>query len=129
VLALVCHAHVEAAGFAARASSGRRLEDVGAQELAGVHRAMGDAWYQTAEFKSAADAYAAARRLVARDPLSDSDLLLKLSRVESKLNRNKKALRLATRARAALKGLEGQESARQFARVGGWYGMLPGMKA
>ena len=118
-------AYVEAAGFYARAlEAGRRLEDLGAQELAGVHREMGDAWYRAAEFKKAADAYTAARRLIASDPLADADLLLKLSRVESKLNRNEKALRWATQARAALKGLEGQEAARQTARVGAWYGMV-----
>ena len=119
------YAYVEAARFYARAlEAGRRLEDVGAQELTGVHRALGDAWYQAAEYKKAADAYSAARRLVASDRLADADLLLKLSRVEAKLNRNEKALRWATQARAALKGLEGQEAVRQRARAGAWYGMV-----
>ena len=116
-------AYVEAAGFYARAlEAGRRLDDVGAHELADVHRALGEAWYRAAEFTKAADAYTAARRLVARDPLANAELLLTLSRVESKLNRNKKALRWATQARAVLKGLQGQEAARQIARSGAWYG-------
>ncbi len=40
-----------------------------------------------AEFKKAADAYTAARRLVAGDPLMDAGLLLKRSHVEKKLGR------------------------------------------
>jgi predicted ATPase len=107
------YAYVEAARLYARAlEAGRRLDDVSAQEIAGVQRDLGDAWYQTAEFKKAADAYTAARKLVASDPLPNADLLLKFSFVETKLGRPEKALRWIKRARAALSGVEGQEAAR-----------------
>ena len=116
------YAYVEAAGLYARAlEAGRRLPDVGAPEIAAVQRAMGDAWYQTAEFKKAADAYAAARKLVANDPLANADLLLKFSYVETKLGRTEKALRWIKQARAVLSGVEGQEAALQTARAGAWY--------
>jgi tetratricopeptide (TPR) repeat protein len=82
-----------------------------------VHRAVGDAWYQTAEFTKAADAYAAARKLVAGDPLANSDLLLKRSNVETRLGRPEKALTWIRRARTALKGLQNQEAIRQAART------------
>ncbi len=66
------YAYVEAARLYVRAlEAGRRLEDVGAPEIAAVQRDLGDAWYQTAEFKKAADAYTAARKLVASDPLGE----------------------------------------------------------
>src|SRR5262249_6916729 len=65
------YAHVEAAQLYARAlEAGRRLEGVDAGELATVQRAMGDAWYQAAEFKKAGEAYTAARRLVACEPFA-----------------------------------------------------------
>jgi len=97
---------------------------VRAPEIAAVQRDLGDAWYQTAEFKKAADAYTAARKLVASDPLAKADLLLKLSHVEGKLGKYGQAKRWAERGRTTLKELEGPEAARQAARAGAWYAML-----
>jgi len=123
--AIGVYAYVEAARLYARAlEAGRRLDDVGAHELADVHRAVGDAWYQTAEFTKAADAYAAARKLVASDPLANSDLLLKRSNVETRLGRPEKALGWIRRARAVLKGLESHEAVRQAARTAAWYAQV-----
>src|SRR6185295_16193363 len=60
------YAYVEAARLYSRAlEAGRRLDDVGDRELAALHEALGDAWYQAAEFVKAAEAFRAARRLVA----------------------------------------------------------------
>ena len=116
------YAYVEAARLYARAlDAGRRLDDVGAPEIAAVHEALGDAWYQTSEFKKAADSYTAARKLMANDPLANADLLLKFSYVETKLGRTEKALRWIKQARAGLSGVEGQEAALQTARAGAWY--------
>ena len=89
------YAYVEAAKLYVRAlEAGDRLEDVGAPEIAAVQRDLGDAWYQTAEFKKAADAYTAARKLVASDPLANAELLLKLSHVEGKLGKYGQAKRV-----------------------------------
>jgi predicted ATPase len=49
-------AYVEAAGFYTRAlEAWRRLKDIDAHDVAAVHGALGDAWYQTAEFNKAAE--------------------------------------------------------------------------
>ena len=119
------YAYVEAARLYARAmEAGRRLDDVSAPEIAAVQRSMGDAWYQTAEYKKAAAAYAAARKLVASDPSAHADLLLKLASVETKLGPVEKALRWIRRSRAALKGVEGEEAIRQTARSAALYAQV-----
>ena len=119
------YANVEAAGLYARAlEAGRQLGDVGGEELATVHQALGDAWYRAGEFRRASEAYTATRPLVASDRLMDAGLLLKLSHLEEKLGNYKEALRWTERARDVLHGLSGQEAARQTARSGAWYAML-----
>jgi len=116
------YAYVEAAGLYARAlDAGRQLTDLGPQEISAVHRALGDAWHRAAEFRKASDAYTAARTLVADDPLADSVLLLKLSRVEEKLGRYPEALRWTERARETLEGVQGLEADRQNAMASVWY--------
>jgi len=116
------YAYVEAARLYSRAlEAGRRLEDVGARDLAAVQRALGDAWYRAAEFKKAGQAYTDARKLVASDPLGDADLLIKLSRVEEKLGKYVKSLNWTDQARTVLQELPGPEAARQRARSGAWY--------
>ncbi len=123
--AAAVYAYVEAARFYERAlEAGRHLKDLGTRELAGVHRAIGEAWYLTSEFKKAADAYVAARRLVAADPLADSDLMLKLSYVETKLGNCDRALRWIRRARKGIAVQEGAEAVRQTARSGAWYAQV-----
>ena len=118
-------AYVEAAGFYTRAlEAWRRLKDIDAHDVAAVHGALGDAWYQTAEFNKAAEAYTAARKLVASDPLADANLLLKRSYVEARLRAPEKALYWIRRARDRLKGLEDQEAVRQTARSAGWYAQV-----
>jgi class 3 adenylate cyclase/predicted ATPase len=116
------YANVEAAGLYGRAlEAGRQLADLAPQDLAAVHRALGDSWYRAAEFRKASDAYTAARTLVAGDPLVDSGLLLKLSRVEEKLGRYPEAARWAERAREALQGVQGLDADRQNATASVWY--------
>ena len=116
------YAYVEAAGLYSRAlDAGRQLTDLGPQELAAVHRALGDSWYRAAEFHKASDAYTAARTLVADNPLADSGLLLKLSRIEEKLGRYPEALLWAERARETLEGVQGLEADRQNAMASVWY--------
>ena len=119
------YAYVEAAGLYARAlEAGTKLTDLGQQEVAGAYRAMGDAWYQAAEFRKAAEAFAAARALVSSNALADAELLVKLSRVEMKLGQCEQALRWTEQARTALQGIEGQEAAQQRARAGAWHAMV-----
>ena len=119
------YAYVEAAGLYARAlDAGRRLADVSEKELAGVHEALGDSLNLASEFEKASDAYTAARRLTADDPLVSSSLLLKRSRLEEKLGKYSQALRWAARARRAVGDLTGREAARQAAQSSSWYATL-----
>jgi predicted ATPase len=119
------YAYAEAAGLYSRAvEAGRRLEDVGREELAAVQQALGDSWYSAGEFRTASDAYTAARPLVASDLLADSRLLIKLSHLEEKLGKHAEALRWIEEARAILKGLPGVEAAQQAARARSWCAAL-----
>ena len=115
-------AFVEAARMFARAlEAGRRLDDVPHRELASVHEALADCWYRVGEFPKAVDGYSAARRLAEEDPLLESELLLKRSKLEEKLGHYPQALRWAARAGKAVEGMEGAEPARQVARASAWY--------
>ena len=119
------YADIEAAGLYGRAlQAGSKLTDLGQAELAGIHQAMGDAWYRAGEFAKASETYTHARPLVANDPLADGGLLLKLSHVEEKLGNYTEALRRTEQVCEVLKGLSGPEAARQTARSAAWYAML-----
>ena len=99
----------------ARRSSARR-------ELAAVQRALGDAWYRAAEFRKAAEAYAAARRRWRAIRSPNAELLLKLSRVEEKLGQVRQGAALGRCRRAPRsRDMQGQDAARQTARSGAWY--------
>ena len=116
------YANVEAARLYSRAlEAGGKLPEIENDELAPVHEALGDAWDRAGEFHKASDAYATARRLVAGNPLAESGLLLKRSRLEEKLGKCPEALRWVARARKALVGLSGPDAARQAARTSAWY--------
>jgi class 3 adenylate cyclase/tetratricopeptide (TPR) repeat protein len=119
------YAYVEAAGLYARAlEAGQRLPDLGSEELARVHQAIGDAWYRVGEFSKASAAYIAARPLVTSDPLLQADLMLKLSHMEDKLGNYAEALRWTEQARALLRGRPGPEAARLAARASAWHATI-----
>jgi predicted ATPase/class 3 adenylate cyclase len=119
------YAYVDAAGFYARAlDAGRQLEDIGGQELAAVHQALGDAWYRAGEFRKALEVYTETRPMFKADRLGEANLLWWLSSVEEKLGRYADALRWTDEARSLLQGLTGETAARQLARVAAWHAML-----
>ncbi len=119
------YAYVEAAELYSRAlEAGRRLPELGSEAIAGVHQAIGDAWYQVGEFSKASAAYTAARPLVASDPFMDADLMLKLSHLEDKLGNYAEALRWTEQARDLLQGRTGPEAARRAARASAWHAMI-----
>ena len=75
-------------GRAVRARAGGRTPDSrtwAARKSRQRSEALGDAWYRAGEFRKAAEAFTAARGLVASDPFADAELLLKLSHMEEKL--------------------------------------------
>ncbi len=115
-------AHQEAAQLYQRAiDSGRRLPDVGNDEIAAAFERMGDAFEAAGEFGKAGEAYGASRRLVPDDRLWEARLLYKRSRLEEQLGQYPNALRWATRARKSLEGLSSPDAARQNALLTGWY--------
>lgn len=120
--AQLAYANVEAAEHYLRAlEAGRKLPEVGDHDLASLHEALGDSWDRAGEFHKAAEAYTAARRLVAGRPLPQSVLLLKRSRIEETLGKYPQALRWAARARRTLAGLSGPDAARHVAKTSAFY--------
>lgn len=119
------YAHVEAAGLYSRAlDAGQRLPELGARDLASVHRALGDVWYRASEYRKAAVCYAAAQALIADDRAEQAGLTLKLSYVEEKLGKFAEALRYTERARELLDGVPGREAARLLAESSAWCAQL-----
>jgi tetratricopeptide (TPR) repeat protein len=121
--ALAAFAYVEAAAMFSRALEAARKmdDDVGHLDLAAVHESLGDCWYRAGEMGKAADSYTSAQRLVARDPLKVSELMLKRSQLEHKLGRYAQAMSWATRAEKAIDGMPGEEPARFEARLSAWH--------
>jgi hypothetical protein len=119
------YAYVEAAGFYSRAlEAGKHLTALSPPDIAQVHRATGDAWYQAGQFRKSGDAYAAARPLAASEPFAEAVLLDKLSHVEGKLGRYSEARPLAEQARAIFQKLTDPIAAKRAARSGAWYAIV-----
>jgi tetratricopeptide (TPR) repeat protein len=119
------YAYVEAATLYARAlEAGRQLNDIAQAELASTQQAMGDSWYRASEFGKAGEAFKATRALLASEPLTETDVLIKLSRVEEKLGNYTEALRWTDEARGVLQKLSGPEASRRTARSNAWHATL-----
>jgi tetratricopeptide (TPR) repeat protein len=119
------YAYVEAAGLYMRAlQAARRLPDLADKELALVQESLGDSWTLAGDFRKASEAYTAALRLSDRDAILDAGLMLKRSRMEAKLGKHVSALRWATRAGRALRGLDSPEAMRLAAQTTGWYATM-----
>ncbi len=119
------YAYVEAAGLYSRAlEAGRQLTNLGQQELAAVHLAIGDAWFRASDFRKALATYTAVRPLVASDPLAEAGVLLKLSHAEGRLGKYTEALRWAEESRNLAQRVPGPEALRQVARSRARYAMV-----
>lgn len=120
--AIEVYAYVEASDLYARAlDAARKLADVPARDVARAQEALGDALTRASEFAKAAQAYMGALKLIADDPLAESEVLLKRSRLEEKLGRYPLALRWASRARRSIAGRDDEGARRQRARASAWY--------
>jgi len=116
------YANVEAARLFKRAvEAGRRLPEVTAGELGELNEAIGDAWDRAGEFQRATESFAASRRLLQGDPLSETRLLLKRSKAEEKLGHYPQALAWVTRARRLLADVPGREATSRSAQLSAWY--------
>jgi class 3 adenylate cyclase/tetratricopeptide (TPR) repeat protein len=116
------YSYVEAARLYSRAlEAGQRIEDLDKGELAEVQLLLGSSWYRAGEFQKASEVFTSTRPLLAKDPLAESGLLMKLSQLEEKLGNYPAALLYVDQARDTLLGLSGEEPARQLARAAAWY--------
>jgi tetratricopeptide (TPR) repeat protein len=119
------YAYVEAARLYDRAlEAARNLRDIGSADLAEVHEALGESWYQAGEFRKASEAFTAARPLVTNDPLADARIMLKLAHLEEKLGKYADALRWTEQARSVLVTLQGPQAARQTARATAYHAIV-----
>ena len=74
------------------------------------------------QFAQAQVSYRTVRRLTRSDPVANARLLLKLARVQGWQDRYSQALSYITRGLRAIDDLDGDEAARQRARLLAWYG-------
>ena len=78
---------------------------------------LGDACWRLGRFERAVASYRKTRRLLAHDPVTVSEMLLKEAAVLERLGRYPRALAMTTRARTVLDGVEGPTAARQLAKI------------
>ena len=123
--AQAAYANIEASRFFGRAiEAGRRVPNVGDDEIATASESLGDVLFLAGEFRKSADGYTAARKLRAQDRVVTARLLLKRSRIEESLGRYPQALSWATRGRKALDGFDDTEAAKMRAQLGAWYATI-----
>jgi class 3 adenylate cyclase/tetratricopeptide (TPR) repeat protein len=116
-------ANVEAADFYQRAvESARRLGDIRAAELVPMLEALGDVSERAGMYRSAANAYRDARRLLSADRTTQARLLLKAGVIQEHAGRYSDALRWYGRALRLLEDNGLQKKARAVrADIGVWY--------
>lgn len=106
-------AHGEAIDFFGRAvESARRTGTRDPSEVGAVLEALGDARFLVGLSHEAGEAYAAARRALAPDPVRAADLIVKQARVEQRLRRLPQSMRRLSRGLNALAGDDRREARR-----------------
>ncbi len=96
-------ANVDAAKFFAQAiRNGRRADDVDRSELAPVAETLGDVYDLAGLYAEADDAYVAARKLVATDPIAQARLMRKQGLMRERKGSYSAALRWLSRAMKVL---------------------------
>jgi class 3 adenylate cyclase/tetratricopeptide (TPR) repeat protein len=104
-------AHADAAALYGRALDATRSLDVKPQERVDVWEGLGVARAYTGELAGASEAFTAARRIVADDPVRTADLLHRHARVEFRAGRVVPAVRWTRRGLRVLERVEGPEAA------------------
>jgi class 3 adenylate cyclase/tetratricopeptide (TPR) repeat protein len=116
------YANAEATTFLERAiDASRGVDGLEAIELSRVHEQLGDVRDLMGGYREAVAAYRTARRLLPPDPVDQARLILKEAREHGWLSRYSQALRWIRRGLALVKDLEGEDAARQRARLSAWY--------
>jgi class 3 adenylate cyclase/tetratricopeptide (TPR) repeat protein len=105
-------ANIEAADFYERAlEASRKHEDIAETDVADAYEALGDVRKRIGEFPRASKAYDAARKILARDTLAATRLMLKLASIRQASGRFTDAVRWIGKADKALASLQGAEAA------------------
>lgn len=94
----------------------KRVRGLPGEDVARVAEALGDVCVTLDELDRARDAYRAARRRLAGDPVRDAPLVFKQMRVEFRSGRYRQALARITRGLRALDGMESREARAERAR-------------
>ncbi|HUG88046.1 MAG TPA: tetratricopeptide repeat protein [Actinomycetota bacterium] len=115
-------ANVEAEACYVRAlRAARGLGGEADREVARVAEALGDVRTRMGRYRSAAEAFGRARKLVAGDAVAEAGLLLKMSWLPERSGRYTQALRWLGRGLRRLEGVRGKIAARQRAQLLVWY--------
>ncbi len=119
-------ANVEAAELLERAlASARRVDALDAVQVALVAEALGDVRDQIGVYDRARDAYRAARRIRADDPVYDAQLCLKEAWIAERLGRYSQAIRWLRRGLRRLDELTAPDvGAATRAQLCAWYGAV-----
>jgi class 3 adenylate cyclase/tetratricopeptide (TPR) repeat protein len=119
--ALAKYANVEAAMFYTRAVDSGRRARVPPVELAPVYEDLGDVRFLLNEFDAARAAYAAGRRLVPDDTVTQGRFLLAEAKVHYRGGRFSDAIRSIRRGMRLLEDDPRRDARRMFARLGALY--------
>jgi class 3 adenylate cyclase/tetratricopeptide (TPR) repeat protein len=123
--ARTAYANVEAAQLYRQAlEAARAASDVPAGQITEVEEALGDVCDRLGEYRGAEMAYRSARRLLADAPVSTARLLLKEAGIPERVGRYSQALRLISRGNKVLEGVEGEDAARERARLSAAYSSI-----
>ena len=106
------YANVEAVALLERALEAAARIEATPADVAWVWDELGDVRHRLGGYAGATDAYRAARRLLAGEPLAEARLLLKEGQVAQRAGRLSQALRGISRARTRLGDAPGEEAAR-----------------
>jgi class 3 adenylate cyclase/tetratricopeptide (TPR) repeat protein len=123
--ARAAYANVEAAQQYRQAlEAARVVPDASTEQLAEVQEALGDVCDRLGEYRGAEKAYRSARRLLGATPIAAARLLLKEAGIPERVGRYSQALRSISRGHSVLEGVEGEDAARERARLSAAYSSI-----
>ncbi len=116
--AMRIYASADASRYYERALlAGRRLRSVPARELADLYERWSDAVYLLGRYDDADRALKAARRLLGKDPVAETPLVIKQSIITSRTGRYRQTNARVNRGLRSLEGRRGPEAAAARARL------------
>ena len=117
-------ANVDAISLYQRALQAAKQIDLEPGHRAATLAALGDVEDLAGLFGDARRSYTAARRLLAGDPIAESEMLLKTAFIDERLGRFVAAVRTIRRGLRALDGCSGADADQRRAELLGWYAAI-----